>query len=304
MTQRLPGLVLLLVAAVAHAQQEVVLPSLDGTQLKATWLAPKVAATSKTGDMATDATPPARLPVVVALHGCGGLYARTGARKGQLNARHQAMGEMLQGMGYHVVLPDSLSARGEDSLCAQPIGTRKITQTQRRADAFGALEWVRAQPWADPLRVAVIGWSHGGSAVLAVTEAANRNAASVEPFKAAIAFYPGCSDSLDKKYQPNTSLTLFLGADDDWTPPGPCLSMAEQIKAQPRAQGAPTSSPVELHVYPGAVHDFDTPLPGVRERKEIPSRLHPGKGVMAGQNAAAREASYKRVREVLQEAFK
>jgi dienelactone hydrolase len=303
MRQRLVGLLLLLFATASPAQQQVVLPSLDGTQLKATWLAPKVAATPKTADVASDTTS-ARLPVVVALHGCGGLYARAGARKGLLNARHQAMGEMLQGMGYHIVFPDSLSARGEDSLCAQPIGTRKITQTQRRADAFGALEWVRAQPWADPSRVAVIGWSHGGSAVLAVTEAANRNAQSVEPFKTAIAFYPGCSESLDKKYQPNTSLTLFLGADDDWTPPGPCVSMAEQVKAQPKAQGAAASSPVELHVYPGAVHDFDTPLPGVRERKDVPSRLHPGKGVMAGQNAAAREASYQRVREVLQEAFR
>lgn len=302
--RRFFSLTVLLVAASAHAQQEVMLPSLDGTQLKAWWLAPKATAANTSSDAKGDAAMPARLPAVIALHGCGGLYARAGERKGLLNARHQAMGEMLQGMGYHVIFPDSLSARGEDSLCAQPIGTRKVTQTQRRADAFGALEWVRAQPWADPSRVAVIGWSHGGSAVLAVTEAANRKADSVEPFKTAIAFYPGCSDSLDRKYQPNTSLTLFLGADDDWTPPGPCLSMVEQIKAQPKVQGAAASSPVELHVYPGAVHDFDTPLGGVRERKDVPSRLHPGKGVMAGQNAAAREASYKRVREVLQEAFR
>ncbi len=280
---------LLLCGTAVQAQQEVALPSLDGTQLKAWWLAP-----------AADQTPVVPKPVVVALHGCGGLYARVGARKGKLNARHQAMGEMLQGMGYHVVFPDSLTARGEDSLCAQPMGTRKVTQTQRRADAFGALAWVRAQPWADPSRVAVIGWSHGGSAVLAVTDAAHRSAAFIEPFKTAIAFYPGCSDSLNKKYQPSTSLTLFLGADDDWTPPAPCITLAEQLRARP----APTSAPVEINVYPGAVHDFDTPLGGVRERKDIPSRLHPGKGVMAGQNVAAREASYKRVREVLQEAFR
>lgn len=296
--RRLLPLILLLGTTLAQAQQEVVLPSLDGTPLNAWWLAPKAVAI--TGDAAVDTAIPARRPVVVALHGCGGLYARAGARKGLLNARHQAMGEMLQGMGYHVVFPDSLSARGEDSLCAQPIGTRQITQTQRRADAFGALEWVRAQPWADASRVAVIGWSHGGSAVLAVTEAANRSATSVEPFNTAIAFYPGCADSLQKKYQPNTSLTLFLGADDDWTPPASCIAMVEEIKAKP----APASPPVEVNIYPGAVHDFDTPLGGVRERKDVPSRLHPGKGVMAGQNVAAREASYQRVREVLQEAFR
>ena len=301
--RRLLPLILLLGTTQAQAQQEVLLPSLDGTPLNAWWLAPRAVAT--TGDAAVVTAIPARRPVVVALHGCGGLYARVGARKGKLNARHQAMGEMLQGMGYHVVFPDSLSARGEVSLCAQLIGTRKITQTQRRADAFGALAWVRAQAWADPSRVAVIGWSHGGSAVLAVTEAANRKAGQedtvlVAPFKTAIAFYPGCAESLQNKYQPNTSLTLFLGADDDWTPPASCIAMAEELKAKP----APTSPPVEVNIYSGAVHDFDTPLGGVRERKDVPSRLHPGKGVMAGQNVAAREASYQRVREVLQEAFR
>ncbi len=288
---------LLWCSSTLRAQQEVVVPSLDGTLLSAWWFKP-----------ASDSIPEVPKPVVVALHGCGGLYASTGARKGLLNARHQAMGTMLQGMGYHVLFPDSLTARGEASLCAQPIGTRNVTQTQRRADAFGALAWVRAQPWADPSRVAVIGWSHGGSAVLAVTEAitqavpetVKRSAAPIEPFKTAIAFYPGCSNALEKKYQPNTSLTLFLGADDDWTPPGPCIALMQGLKAA----SPPSSHSLELHVYPNAVHDFDTPLPGVRERKEIPSRLHPGKGVMAGQNLAAREASYKRLQEILQAALR
>lgn len=296
---------LLLCSSTLRAQQEVVVQSLDGTLLSAWWFKPT-----------SDSIPEVPRPVVVALHGCGGLYASTGERKGLLNARHQAMGTMLQGMGYHVVFPDSLTARGETSLCVQAIGTRNIGQTQRRSDAFGALAWVRAQPWADPARVAVIGWSHGGSAVLAVTQAVlgplnvpltksagdvdRRGAASTEPFKTAIAFYPGCSDSLAKKYQPNTSLTLFLGADDDWTPPGPCIALMQRLKAA----SPPSPHSLELHVYPNAVHDFDTPLPGVRERKEIPSRLHPGKGVMAGQNLAAREASYKRLQEILQAALR
>lgn len=61
---------------------------------------------------------------------------------------------------------------------------------------------------------------------------------------------------------------------------------------------------VELNVYPGAVHDFDILLPGLRERADVPSRLRPGKGVMVGQNLAAREASWARVRELLGEAFR
>jgi dienelactone hydrolase len=274
-----------------HAQQEATLPSLDGTQLKAWWFKP----TSSLQGEASQSS------VVIAMHGCGGLYATSGARKGLLNARHQAMGEMLAGEGYHVVFPDSFTTRGESSICVQTIGTRNITQQQRRIDALGALAWVRQQPWADGQRVALLGWSHGGSAVLAATDAthAQVQASKLAPFKTALAFYPGCADALQRGYQPNTALTFFLGSDDDWTPPAPCIALAQQLQAQ---QVEPKQK-VELNVYAGAVHDFDNPLPGVRERPDVPSRLYPGKGVMAGQNPAARQASWERVKVVLRQAL-
>ncbi len=277
-------------SAALRAQQQVSLASLDGTLIKAWWF--EVPQPKESGVMLT------QRPVVIALHGCGGLYASAGARKGQLNARHQAMGEMLQAQGYHVVFPDSLTARGEDSICVQKMGTRNVTQRERRADALGALAWVRQQPWADAARVAVLGWSHGGSAVLAATDM-GKQASQDLAFKTAIAFYPGCADAVRQGYLPNTSLTLFLGADDDWTPPAPCIAMAQQLQSNTAQHG----QSVELHIYPGAVHDFDNPLPGVRERPTIPSRLHEGRGVMAGQNLSAREASWARVKVVLRQAF-
>lgn len=279
--------------AFSHATppQEVAITSLDGTVLKA-WVFHK---DSKRG-------------TVIAFHGCGGLYINAGERKGSLNARHQAMADLLVQQGYNVVFPDSLKPRGETSICAAPIGSRNITQRERRADALATLAWVAQQPWADKDRIAALGWSHGGSAVLAVTDATNKvvqsnqvtqltNQASTEKllFKTAIAFYPGCAESLKNGYRPNTGLTLFLGADDDWTPPIPCMDLAKQLQADKYA--------VELNVYEGAVHDFDNPVGQVVERKNIPSRLHPGRGVMAGANPAAREKAYARLLEILKEAL-
>ncbi|MGH8803475.1 MAG: dienelactone hydrolase family protein, partial [Polaromonas sp.] len=209
-------------AAAAAAPQQVSFNSLDGTALKAWVFQP--------------ADQPSR-GTVVALHGCGGLYASRGPRKGQLNARHQAMAELLVAEGYAAVFPDSLTPRGESELCTQKIGSRKIDQTERRADALAALSWVAAQPWAQPgpqpTRVALLGWSHGGSAVLSATDAARADvrAQAVRP-AVAIAFYPGCSAALKSGYQSNAPLVLMLGEKDDWTPPGPCIALGKAVDAE------------------------------------------------------------------------
>lgn len=271
----------------AAQSQEVMFDSLDGIPLKAWLFQPDDHLKPKRG-------------TVVALHGCGGLYATVGARKGLLNARHQAMADMLVADGYNVVLPDSFRPRGEESICVQPIGSRKITQRERRTDALGALAWVAQQPWADVQRVAVLGWSHGGSAVLAATDSThilirNQMLSHSPRFKTAIAFYPGCADALEGVYKPNTTLTLLLGADDDWTPPLPCVALAKRLQTE--------NYRVELTMYDNAVHGFDNPVGSVVERKEIPSRLHPGRGVMNGPNPEARDKANARVREILKEAL-
>ncbi len=264
-------------AASAAVPQELSFNSLDGTALKVLVFQPgasAVPATAKTG-------------TVVALHGCGGLYASTGARKGQLNARHQAMADLLVAEGYSVVFPDSLTSRGETEICTQKIGTRKIDQTERRADALATLAWVAAQPWAQASRIALLGWSHGGSAVLSATNAsrADVDGQTVKP-AVAVAFYPGCTASLKSGYKPSAPLILMLGEKDDWTPPGPCQALG-------KAAGA------EVNVYPDSYHDFDNPAGQVRLRMDVPNGLNPGQGVHAGPNPAAREQAYARLREVL-----
>ncbi len=277
MLRGLPAVLALILVAtspwLAAQPQSVVFNSLDGTRLNA-WLFQPPAAARAT---------------VVALHGCGGLYATTGARKGQLNARHQAMADMLVGEGYNVVFPDSLTPRGETELCTQRIGQRRVTQAQRRPDALGALAWAALQPWADPSRLAVLGWSHGGSAVLAATDARHALVAA-QPVKPAmaIAFYPGCSDALNSGYQPATRLVMLVGEKDDWTPPGPCVALAKAVSA-------------DITVYPDSYHDFDNPVGRVRLRTDVPNGVSPGQGVHAGPNPLAREQANARVRQLLRE---
>ena len=265
---------------VPAAAQMASFSSLDGTLLKALVFHPAVVANAATSR-----------GTVVALHGCGGLYATTGSRKGQLNARHQAMADMLVADGYSVVFPDSLTPRGETELCTQKIASRKVSQTERRADALATLAWAAAQPWAEPGRMALLGWSHGGSAVLAATDKTRSDvlAQTVKP-ALAVAFYPGCTAALSSRYQPVAPLVLMLAEKDDWTPPEPCVVLGKSVGA-------------EVNVYANSYHGFDAPSGRVQLRLDVPNGINPGLGVHSGPNPLARQQAYDRLRALLLHAF-
>jgi dienelactone hydrolase len=263
-------------AAASAAPQEVRFNSLDGTVLTA-WVFQPQAQPSK--------------GTVVALHGCGGLYSTRASRQDQFNPRHQAMAELLVAQGYTAVFPDSLRSRGESELCTQKMGTRSVTGATRRADALAALAWVAAQPWASPGRIALLGWSHGGSTVLGATDATRADVkAQATRAAVAIAFYPGCGDALKRGYQPQVPLALMLAEKDDWTPAAPCIALGKAVGA-------------EVNVYPDSYHDFDNPVGTVRLRPDVPNGAHPGQGVRAGRNPAAREQAYARLLQRLAQAF-
>lgn len=227
---------------------------------------------------------------VLLLHGCGGPYGREGP-SGPLSRHLLDYADWLQGLGLQVLVTDSLTPRGERELCTQKLGQRRITQQQRRLDALGALQWLAAQPGVDASRLGLIGWSHGGSAVLAASNLSHPAvaAATVRP-AFAVAFYPGCTAELSRGYQGAAPLLLLLGAADDWTPAAPCQALAEAAAA-PRPQ---------LALFEGAYHAFDSQAP-LRLRRDVPNGVNPGQGVHVGGHSAAREASRARLRDFLVE---
>jgi len=222
---------------------------------------------------------------VIALHGCGGLYGRDK----DLNARHRAMAELLQQEGYHVLFPDSFMPRGKESLCSEKIGTRDLTSANRRRDVLGALNWIAARPQVDASRIALLGWSHGGTTVLSAN---NRQFCEVAAHKvrprAAIAVYPGCSAYLNSRdgYRLNAPLLLMIGEKDDWTPAKPCVALHQKVGVQY------PDDVFELRVYPDSYHGFDSPNAPLRVRKDVPNGINPGQGVTTGGNPAARKQAY------------
>jgi dienelactone hydrolase len=221
-----------------------------------------------------------KAPTIIALHGCGGMLNA----KGDPNNRTNEYAKLLNTQGWHVVYLDSFSARGVKSICG---GGQAVTLTQRVQDAQAAVAFVAQQSYADPGRIALLGWSHGGStALLASGKSLDY---PIKPV-ASMVFYPGCGKrSVDSGWRAAWPVTLLLGAADDWTDPVPC----QQIAAQ---------QDLTVHTYPNAFHGFDSDAPVV-QLKSITSAMT-GQGVHLGGNAAAKTAAQAELIRAFQHAFK
>lgn len=266
----------LFTAAVAWAQERVSFPSLDGAGnaplvLTALWF--PVAAS------------PA--PAVALFHGCGGAFDR----RGELSRRMREYAALFNRAGYHVLIVDSLTPRYETELCTQRVGKRRVTQSNRRLDALGAIAYLAERADVDPKKIGLVGWSNGGSTVLAATNMRHRDVATAQAQPAfAVAFYPGCEADLKRGYEAAAPLLMLVGQSDDWTPPGPCRALAREASgAKPEIEG-----------YAGAYHGFDSDTP-VRVRKDVPNGINPGQGVHVGGNGAAWRASQQRLLKFLSE---
>jgi len=241
-----------------------------------------------------------RLPAVVALHGCGGMYSTTKSKRDTLSIRHRMMADLLVSEGYAVLFPDSFRSRGFEEICTVEKKKRTLTQQHRRQDAQGALAWLQRRDDVLPERIALLGWSHGASAVLATLNAkqpAVANWRDRDPhnpyFRAGAVFYPGCNDSLKGRggYALAAPITFFIGGSDDWTAPGPCVDLAAKLSAAGEA--------ATITVYPDTYHGFDGPSTQPRRRIEVPNGVNPGKGVTVATNPVARDDAYAKLKKYL-----
>lgn len=226
-------------------------------------------------------------PALALFHGCGGPYDRSG----KLSQRLRDYAALLNQQGMHALVVDSLTPRGEHELCTQRIGTRSVTQANRRLDALAAVAWLALRDDVDDRRIGLLGWSNGGSTVLAATNLRQRDVAA-HPLRPAfaVAFYPGCEAELKRGYEPGSRLLMLVGEADDWTPAAPCRSLA-QAAAEPKPL---------IETYAGAYHGFDSLLP-VRLRRDVPGGVNPGQGVHVGGDPAALKLSRERLLRFLAE---
>jgi dienelactone hydrolase len=166
-----------------------------------------------------------RAPVVLLLHGCNGV-----------SPNMHRWAQRVTNWGYHAAVVDSFRPRGLTNVCNQG---RLVPAAARGADAVAAARLLLARPDVTPGQVAVVGFSHGAGGALAAAQ-------STGPFRASVAFYPYCPASAGLV----TPTLILIGDADDWTPASRCVDFA----------GGQSGS-VQLKVYAGAVHAFDSMAP-------------------------------------------
>jgi dienelactone hydrolase len=224
-------------------------------------------------------------PVVIALHGCGGL----GGSSEPVQRRYRDWAEPLLKGGKAVLLPDSYGSRELGPQCR--VKERRIlARRERVADIMASRQWLAQQLWARQDRISLLGWADGASALLWAVRPQSASRKAEPDFRSAIAFYPDCRISSRLGWSARVPTLLLIGARDDISSPPACRQMIDGARGR--------SALARIVVYPGAWHDFDRAnFPphaiGGAADPALPERGH------VGTDADARADSIKRVTEWL-----
>ena len=105
--------------------------------------------------------------------------------------------------GYLVMNVDPRSATGVSKAVENTV-LKRVSGEVELDDFVAAVRWLKAQPWVDPARVGIWGWSGGGtSTLLAVTRS--------QEFKAAIAVAP----VTDRRYYDTKYVEAYMKTPDE-----------------------------------------------------------------------------------------
>lgn len=240
----------------------------------------------------------AKVPLVIMAHGHTGPWSNGDTTK--VGSQFRRTAEMLLANGIGVMLEDSFSVARNNYILARHAGDPNQAKWAVRPyglnadkayrddavsdhlvrpyDLAGAAKAARAQlPWVDPKKLVAIGYSHGGSAVLALSLSkyplnVSTPKQGARLFRRLYATYPGCGLGGTNSFYANSAavvpLMLGTGTADTETPPGPspgqsapagdCRTRFDQAVAAVAAATAPPKLYVPTWFnYVGATHSWE-----------------------------------------------
>ena len=219
----------------------------------------------------------AKLPAVIVVHGSGGASATT-----------ENWARIFNRMGIASFTIDSFTGRGlvQGSTNQGTMGRFNMT-----LDTFRAQEVLAAHPRIDPERIAVMGFSRGGTAVLYTAMRRFQKIWSPN-FKVVGTFplYASCFDQVDEDTDVVGPIREFHGDADDYASIQQCRDYFKRMKAAGRD--------VAQMEFPGVHHGYDNvlgnPKPSVSKgaQSQRNCNVREEKGVLVNQQTK-QEFTYK-----------
>jgi dienelactone hydrolase len=183
------------------------------------------------------------MPAFVFVHGSSGRLLR-----------HQRYLELARELGFATLQIDSFGPRGTGST----VGNQSnVTAAMMTVDVLRALKFLAERPNIDPRKIVIMGSSKGAIAALyASWNPIRKKVVDALDFAGYILLYPLCTNIEDGNVTAS-SVHIFMGDKDNWTPAAPCIAQVNRMKTRGRNWA--------ITLYEGAYHAFDAPIDGVRD---------------------------------------
>jgi len=217
-------------------------------------------------------------PGVVVLHGSSGLFNEDHQTCTQAMRRQfQHWAERLNAAGYAAIFPASFYSRGFCDSSKSADRPRDYDGSERLVtrvfDAAAAGEWLCDDPRVDCDRLALMGFSNGGTTTVLLMHEDLRDADDDRlkelvppPFLGAVAYYPGCSlqsqlnntidaAAIDELYYPRAPMFVAHASRDHLS--DDCRDIRDpQVRLVADDRGV-SEDWFDLKIYSGAKHGFD-----------------------------------------------
>lgn len=193
-----------------------------------------------TGELRLPQGTTGRVPVVIILHGAGGLVAS-----------NELWSRILNAIGIATFAIDSHSGRNLENIAAHQGSLGFFAYT---LDAYRAQELLAAHSRIDPGRIALMGTSRGARGALYASFRRFRDIwASGRDFAAYIPLYAACESPsvIGEEDVSDRPIRQFHGGFDDVVSIAPCRTFYERLRAK--------GKDARLIEYPNVWHLFDNP---------------------------------------------